>query len=564
MSIKLSQIAILGAMALYGCSEPAKEQETSKVDYDVIVIGAGAAGMYAAKHLDANGIQVKILEAASIHGGRAQNNESFGEGFLSLGPEEVYHSPDFPIPLRDQAMTAFIDWAIEDGKDTNNRVIVGDSVYFADKFIGVLPDSGHYPIDVYRDIYLWDSTLLHPFEIGVEYYNQFHTDNRDRLPVWPYHNMNNYDDVEHMQLKNIVYMKDGKRVNAQDDPTYEEALLAWDKIAEYTGPPKSYSEILELQGIKQGDLIWTLLEDIRGAGTHATSLNRLYSQENTSKKLGKITKGGDEGYTFTQYGHNVYYIDLPYKQLLDSLYFQVLHDKDLIQYNSPVTKVDYSKNPIVVTDESGKTYTTNHVVSTVSTGVLQSEIIEFSPALPAKKVEAYNKLNMDAGMRMYLMFKEPIWEKDDIWEIYGAGYSTRCWVPAMFRREGVNDPNVLQCYIMGERADYVLQPDVDVEETVVKELDAVFGGTIASDNFVKSFYMNYKDNPYIKGIYTYRAEGVEAGTPNARETLAQPVGDKVFFGGEASNNGNNSTIFGAMETGLRCAQEIIAAKLVQR
>ncbi|NQY67864.1 MAG: FAD-dependent oxidoreductase, partial [Flavobacteriales bacterium] len=432
---------------------------------------------------------------------------------------------------------------------------------FANQFVGILPDSGHYPIDIYADLYRWDSTVLHPFEIGVEYYNQFHTDDRDRLPVWPYTNMNNYDNEKHMQLKNIVYMKDGKRVNAQDDPTYEEALLAWDKMMEYDGEPMSYSDILELQGINEGDLIWTLLEDIRGAGTHGTSLHRLFSQHNTSKKLGKITRGEDkDGYRFTQYGHNVYYVDVPYKQFLDTLYFQPIHNKGLIQYNSPVVKVDYTQDPIVVTDEAGKTYTTNHVVSTVSTGVLQSEIIEFVPALPASKVEAYNKLNMDAGMRMYLMFKEPIWEKDDIWEIYGAGYSTRCWVPAMFRREGVNDRNVLQCYIMGERADYVLQPDVDVEETIVKELDAIFGGTTASDNFVNSFYMDYKANPYIRGIYTYRAEGVEAGTPNAREILAEPVGDKLFFGGEASNNGNNSTIFGAMETGLRCAQEILKAK----
>ncbi|NQY66840.1 MAG: NAD(P)-binding protein, partial [Flavobacteriales bacterium] len=113
MYFKLNALAIAGLFLLSNCSEQKQAKETT-VDFDVIVIGAGAAGMYAAKELDDNGIQVKVLEAMSIHGGRAQNNESFGEGFLSLGPEEVYHSPDFPTPLRVQAMNKFKVWAIED------------------------------------------------------------------------------------------------------------------------------------------------------------------------------------------------------------------------------------------------------------------------------------------------------------------------------------------------------------------------------------------------------------------------------------------------------------------
>ncbi|MCH7661545.1 MAG: FAD-dependent oxidoreductase [Euryarchaeota archaeon] len=285
----------------------------------------------------------------------------------------------------------------------------------------------------------------------------------------------------------------------------------------------------------------------------------------TTANDGTLSAGEDEeeeewrGYRYRDYGSHVFYVDLPYKQFLDTLYFHVLHEKELIKYNSPVVKVDYSNDVIVVTDENGVQYTANSVVSTVSVEVLKSEMIEFVPELPARKVEAYNKMSMDAGFRLYLKFKEPIWDRDEIVEIMGAGYSTRCWVPSKFRSEEVNDPNVLQCYIMGERADQLLAQDEDVATVVVKELDAVFGGTLASDNFVDAFYMDYKMNPYIRGIYSYTsAKGwYDEDGEAADDILAQPVNDKLFFGGEATYS---STVVGAMRTGLRCAEEILSLK----
>lgn len=56
------------------------------------------------------------------------------------------------------------------------------------------------------------------------------------------------------------------------------------------------------------------------------------------------------------------------------------------------------------------------------------------------------------------------------------------------------------------------------------------------------------------GAYTYptlRASG-------QRAVLAAPVGDDIFFAGEATHPGVNPCMQGAMETGLRAASQVLA------
>ncbi|NQY09596.1 MAG: FAD-dependent oxidoreductase [Flavobacteriales bacterium] len=511
MQTKLLYV-ILAAIILFSCGSD--KAETTVPHYDVIVVGAGASGMYAAYHLNESGVKVKVLEANATHGGRAQYDRGFSGGFVEVGPEEIYSSPDYPTPVREQALGWMKDEAVTDGYDIDSIEIKGDSVFFAREYWDLLPDSGQFTVDLYRDLHLWDSTLLHEFRGNLE-------------------------------NKNIVYMVNGKRFNAEDDDQYQIARDALAEIYEYEGPDITYTDILKLNGVDSGSVTWSLIESFYGAGLYATSLNRIYSNQGA----GDWEYGGDK----------TYYVDLPYKDFLDTLYFHELHDAKLITYNSPVTKIDYSADTIIVTDKNGEDYTANQVVVTVSVEVLKSEVIEFVPALPKEKVTAYNGMAMDIGWRMYLKFNEPIWDKDDIGEIFNAGYSSRCWAPTRYRREGATDENVLVCYVMGERAEYLMQPDVNEEEVVLSELDAVFGGTTATDNFISSFSVKYGDNPYIGGIYTYPTKGMyPAEGLSIREVLAQPVEDKLFFGGEATNNAHNSTVFGALETGLRCAEEVIS------
>jgi len=57
---------------------------------NVIIVGAGAAGLYAAKVLKEAGINVIILEASDTHGGRVKPLEGFADFHVEAGAEFVH------------------------------------------------------------------------------------------------------------------------------------------------------------------------------------------------------------------------------------------------------------------------------------------------------------------------------------------------------------------------------------------------------------------------------------------------------------------------------------------
>ena len=60
------------------------------MDADVVIVGAGAAGLSAARKLTAAGARVLILEASSKVGGRVLHDRTLTDMPLELGPEFVH------------------------------------------------------------------------------------------------------------------------------------------------------------------------------------------------------------------------------------------------------------------------------------------------------------------------------------------------------------------------------------------------------------------------------------------------------------------------------------------
>ncbi len=131
---------------------------------------------------------------------------------------------------------------------------------------------------------------------------------------------------------------------------------------------------------------------------------------------------------------------------------------------------------------------------------------------------------MDSGWRMYLKFKEVFWENTGYTDLITIGYGGKYWVPSEFRKEGATDNKVLTCYIMGDNATYFNRPDIDMEDQLLKELDVVFGDNLATDNFEGMMYMDYAQNPYIRGAYTYATQGMY---PKEGLTYPKLIGQSV-------------------------------------
>jgi monoamine oxidase len=60
---------------------------------------------------------------------------------------------------------------------------------------------------------------------------------------------------------------------------------------------------------------------------------------------------------------------------------------------------------------------------------------------------------------------------------------------------------------------------------------------------------------YVGGAYSYALPG----HASARQALARPFDQRLFFAGEATHADEYSTAHGAHDTGIRAASEVIAA-----
>ena len=87
-NVALASPILLAPELLAGCNK----LKIPKGSYSgkIIVIGAGAAGMVAAKLLTERNVDVLVLEAASVHGGRVLPLNDFASFPVELGAEEVH------------------------------------------------------------------------------------------------------------------------------------------------------------------------------------------------------------------------------------------------------------------------------------------------------------------------------------------------------------------------------------------------------------------------------------------------------------------------------------------
>ncbi len=100
--IVLSIGLLLGLLAL---PAPSRAVEPS-TDHDVVIVGAGAAGLYAAYELTNLGFDVLVVEASDRHGGRVWS-ATLGDVGIELGAEELYGTANNFVCAASRARTAY-------------------------------------------------------------------------------------------------------------------------------------------------------------------------------------------------------------------------------------------------------------------------------------------------------------------------------------------------------------------------------------------------------------------------------------------------------------------------
>ena len=220
-----------------------------------------------------------------------------------------------------------------------------------------------------------------------------------------------------------------------------------------------------------------------------------------------------------------------------------------IRLDHPVAGIDHSGATVAVTTESGDSFEADRVVVTVPLGVLKANAISFTPELPPAMRDAIAALDMGILNRTCLLFDEPFWDRDTEWIGY-AGQRPGQWSETLNLYPYLGRP-VLAMFNPGSfGAEIEQHSDAELTSRAVEALKSMFGDVPEPVDAVST---RWGSDPWTWGSYSYLPVGVEFDT---YRDMARPVGDRLFFAGEATHSRFPSTVQGALLSGRRAARQI--------
>jgi len=441
-----------------------KDDPGPEVPYDgnVVVIGAGASGLYAADILKAKGIQVSILEAGNQIGGRVKSlrnqkdlvNISAADFPVELGAEVVYGSDSI--------------WGTNLKNFKVNTLDIGS---------------------ISTDRYIMDSV----------------SKTRDDWQI------------------------DGDFANAQ---SFVDGLPDFSGSGTVAQASAGLSNrVKALVNSQIGNLYGTSNEKLGIAGVAEALKARIYDNQKLVLKTNPMQ---------------------------DFLIFRFDQVRELVQLNTQVTAIDATGEKIIITDANGGQIEATKVIVTVPLSILKKNVISFNPGLPSAMTSSMSRIGMDHSIRVVMDFKKNFWGASTGF-LWGGTSFPNCYSAGVGRGEF---NQTLSITINGPKAVELSALGADMINVILEEFDSIYGGQ--ATQFVRRdldtgnvlfIIQDWGKEEFIQGGYSYP---MATATLADRENLGLPIGEKIFFAGEATDiSGSAGTLNGALASGERVAEQLI-------
>lgn len=209
------------------------------------------------------------------------------------------------------------------------------------------------------------------------------------------------------------------------------------------------------------------------------------------------------------------------------------------------------------------------VLVTLPLGVLQASfqdtgVVRFMPELPGSKLEALKRLEMGSVIRVTLRFRRRFWDAiapliDDRHTLGEMSFlfSEDRWYPTWWTTMPAKLPIITGWApftsaerLSGKNRSFVIDQALRTLGTLLNR-----GAEELAQLLDEAYFHDWQSDPFSRGAYSYGA----VGSDGAQEALGSPLEDTLFFAGEATDtNGHNGTVHGAIASGHRAAQEILA------
>lgn len=492
--------------------------------YDTVVVGAGWAGLTAARALDAAGYNYMVLEARDRVGGRSFTSHEFGDSIpQDMGSYGIASSATNPV------------WAFLTAETNLNATMLDFTPFVA-------LANGTNVTDEYN-------------LMMKEFWYPFYGDPNDP---------ESYKDSYYFLKYNNSYEEnyDDDKLNYFDwDVTVKEI------IDEYI----SYSNITGLNlTLFNVEVEFTFTSDYAGNTTELSM-------------VGTYEYADYDGPSYYAYRRSLNSKRVNVKQGLGNLAIEYANPvMDRVQLNSVVKSINYSLDPVEITYELNGVETVVKAATaivTVPVGVLKAGDINFIPALKdgamydqgpySNKEYALEKIGPGKILHCALYWEnmtEIFWpDTNEFFEFeapeeYLQGRFT-LWVN--FYKFNGNKP-VIMGTVNGDHVDNMMNmTDEEVAAEAVAKLRSVFGASVPDPT--KFIVQNWLKDEFSKSAYSYNI--VDGFYPRA--TLSRPLpGDieegnleddmRLHFAGEATSEYWYGSIQGAVFEGDRAAGTVIS------
>lgn len=255
-----------------------------------------------------------------------------------------------------------------------------------------------------------------------------------------------------------------------------------------------------------------------------------------------------------------------YQELLDIFVKQLIDLGVPVRLNTAVRSVNWRSGLVQIgasTSRKQVKFSAPRVLITLPLGVLQRRgALRFQPQLPEPKQIALKKLAMGKVVRVALCFRERFWQN-----LQGTSDArSLAKLSFLFSRDKTfptwwtQIPNKAPV-IIGWSAAASTESLRGKGECVIigKAVETLSGLLRVKRQLVQSqlsaaYFHDWNSDPFSRGAYSY----VKAGGEGFQSILGAPVGNTLFFAGEATDiSGHNGTVHGAIASGKRAAREIL-------
>ena len=262
----------------------------------------------------------------------------------------------------------------------------------------------------------------------------------------------------------------------------------------------------------------------------------------------------DELLNYKTIGKNDGFVEEGYGSLLLNLRKEVK-----VKLNTIVKEIKWDGKGVIVETNQGSIKSKLCII-TVSTNVLSSGKIKFSPTLPLEKYEAFNGITLGSYNHITLQFKERFYKDYEILPdtyFYSKITETNKSPKGFFGSLRLHKSNLSYFDVGGEFGKDLEKAGEEASiDFVLGKLKSTFGSSIEK-YLIKACATKWGKNKYTLGSYS----SAKPGKAHLRHFLKTNVANKIFFAGEATAS-SFGTVHGADQSGKQVTDEIFKLSII--